>query len=142
MLEPLINAEVEVARKNLDVADKIKVLDDDTGVSEFLSITKDDLLANGKLVAIGARHFARQAQLTQELAQFSAAIQSDPEIVQHFPSKRLARMWEQVLGFEKFGLFEEYGRIPERLEAQRLSQVAQEQAQFEATNPANFGDEF
>jgi hypothetical protein len=131
MLEPLLNAEIEVARRNLNTSDVIKVVDTDTGVQEFLSITREDITANGKLVPVGARHYSRQAQLAQELAQFTQIGLQDQMVAMHFPSVRIAEMWEELLGFNKFGIFEPYARISEQLEAQRLTQIAQETAMNE-----------
>lgn len=128
LLEPLLNAEIEVGRRNLATTDIVKMVDNDTGVAEFLTITKDDITANGKLVAEGARHYARRAQLTQELTQFSQLALADPMVAQHFPSIRLGEMWEELLGFHKFKLFEPYARIQEQLEAQRLMNIANQQA--------------
>jgi len=54
----------------------------------------------------------------------------DPEVAQHFPAKRMAEMWAEILDFEQ--LYEPYGRIPERLEAQRLQMTAQEMLQEES----------
>lgn len=131
MLEKIVNAEIEVARRNLDTSDVIKIVDDDTGVIEFMTITKEDITANGKLVPIGARHFARQAQLAQEMMQLQQVMQMDPEMLNHFPSIRMAEMWEDLLGFEKFNLLEPNGRIFERMETQQLQQIAMQQAQEE-----------
>lgn len=137
LLEPILNAEIEVARRNLNTSDVIKVVDTDTGVQEFLSITREDITANGKLVPVGARHYSRQAQLAQELAQFSQMALADPMVAQHFPSVRIAEMWEELLGFNKFKIFSPYARIQEQLEAQRLAQVAQEQAMYEQAMAAD-----
>lgn len=131
-LEPIINGEVEVARRNLDTTDIVRVVDDDFGVAEFLQITKQDITANGTLVPIGARHFARQATLTQNLQQFMIALQQDPLLAQHFPAGRLARAWEDLLGFKRLELFEKFGRVDEELELQRLQQAAQDQLEVES----------
>ena len=130
-LELIVNAEVEVARRNIDGTDIVRVLDDDFGTAEFLKVTKQDLLANGTLIPIGARHFARQATLVQNLQQFMAALQQDPMLMQHFPAENLGRAWEDLLGFKKLELFQKFGRVEEELELQRLQSVAQEQLQVE-----------
>ena len=130
-LEPIVNAEVEVARRNINGTDIVRVIDDDFGVAEFLRITKQDLLANGTLVPIGARHFARQATLVQNLQQFQLALQADPLMMQHFPAENLARAWEDLLGFKRLELFEKFGRVEEELEMQRLMSAAQEQLAVE-----------
>lgn len=134
-LEKLVNAELEVSRRNLDATDIIKVIDDDLGVSEFMRVTKDDITANGTLVPIGARHFARQAQLASNLQQFAVALVQDPLMQQHFPSSRLGKTWEDLLGFKKLDLFEKFGRVEEELELERLRRVAQEQVEVESQVP-------
>jgi hypothetical protein len=131
-LEPIINAEVEVARRNLDTTDIVRVVDDDFGVAEFLRITKQDLLANGTLVPVGARHFARQATLVQNLQQFMQALQQDPMLAQHFPAENLARAWEDLLGFKRLELFEKFGRLEEETEFERLRRAAEEQVEVES----------
>jgi hypothetical protein len=131
-LEPIINAEIEVARRHLDTTDIVRVVDDDFGVAEFLRITKEDITANGTLVPIGARHFARQATLTQNLQQFMVALQQDPLLAQHFPAERLGRAWEDLLGFKRLELFDKFGRVEEELELERLRRAAQEQVEVES----------
>jgi hypothetical protein len=70
---------LEAARRNMDYADTIRVLDDDTG---FLlqEITKEDIKANGKIVPMGARHFAERAQRVQNLTQLYQIKASDPTV--------------------------------------------------------------
>lgn len=131
-LEKILEAEVEVARRNIDTIDVVEVLDDDIGVSEFVTIQKQDITANGRLNAVGARHFSRQNMLTKNLQQFSAQVAGDPLLQQHFPSERLAKVWEDMLGFKGLELFQAYGRVAEQAELERLSQVAQSQVQEEA----------
>lgn len=130
-LERIVNAEIEVARQNLDTADVIKVVDDDFAVTEFLEVTVDDLKSNGKLIPVGGRHFARQAQLAQNLIQFTSAMQQDQLLAQHFPSERLAKAWEDLLGFKRLELFERFGRVEEELEMARMQSAAQDQLQVE-----------
>jgi hypothetical protein len=130
-MEPLINGEVEVSRINLDGTDIVRILDDDYGVTEFLRITQADLMSNGTLIPMGARHFARQATLVQNLMQFSQAMMGDPMLMQHFPAENLARAWEDLLGFKRLELFRKYGRIEEEMELARLQSAAQNQLQTE-----------
>jgi len=127
MLERLLNAQIEVARRNLNTADVIKIVDKDTGVEDFMSITREDLVANGKLVPVGARHYARKAQLAQEMMTFQQSVMADPMLAQHFPSVKVAEMWEEILGFDRFGIFSPFARIAEQAEAQRMMQIAEQQ---------------
>lgn len=139
-LERILEAEIEVARRNLDTVDVIEVVEDELGISEFMTITKEDITANGRLKAIGARHYARNNQLSGNLAQFSQQLLQDPLMQQHFPSERLAKAWEDLLGFGSLDLMEPYGRVAENLELQRLSQVAEQMAQEEQMTPTDEGE--
>lgn len=127
MLEKIVNAEIEVARRNLNSSDIIKIVDNDTGVQEFMTVTKDDITANGKLVPIGARHYIQQSQLAQDMAQFQQMIAADPDMLLHFSSTKMAQLWEETLGLQKFQLFSPNIRIFERAEAMQLQQIAQQQ---------------
>jgi len=122
-LEQLVNAELELGVQNLHTSDVVSVIDDDFGVEEFIRITREDLVSNGKVIPVGAREFARKARLTQQLSAFYQTGMADPEVAQHFPAKKLAIMWAELLDFEE--LYEPYGRIPERLEAASLESSAQ-----------------
>jgi hypothetical protein len=130
-MEPIINAEVEEARRNINGTDIVRILDDDFGVAEFMRITQADLTSNGTLIPMGARHFARQATLVQNLMQFSQAMVQDPMMMQHFPAENLARAWEDLLGFKRLELYRKYGRTEEEVELARIQSVAQQQLQTE-----------
>lgn len=134
MLEPAINLFVEVARRNLDYADTIKVVDNDFGVAQFMSITKDDLTAKGKLKPIGARHFAARAQLIQNLTGiFNSPI--GQMIQPDLSRKALTQLIEEVLGLSKFKLFKENIAVSEQLETQKLMQQAQIDLQGDSQVP-------
>lgn len=129
-VEDIVNAELEEAKKNLVTSDVISILDPTFGVENFVKITKEDLISNGKVVPVGARESARKAKLAQQLQQFYASGLQDPEVLQHFPSKKIGSMWADLLDFDK--LYEPFGRIPERLEAQRLQMSAQDMLKEES----------
>ena len=125
-LAKIINASLEVAVRNLNTTDIIRIEDDDFGVEEFRQINRRDISAKGKLVPTGSRHFSRQAQLAQDLAQFMNITAADPEVQNHFPSAKIAQVLEELLGFDKFQMYEPYGRIAERTEQQRATSAADE----------------
>jgi len=129
-LEKIINAEVEVSHRSLNTEDMIKVVDV-SGVEDFLTITKSDLYANGKLVPIGARHFARQNQLASNLQMLNQAFATDPLMQQHFPSVRMAELWSELLEFSRRDLMQPYARVSEQAELARLSNAAETQVQTE-----------
>lgn len=124
-LEKVLNAELEVAVRNLNYADTIKTIDDDLGVEVFEQITAEDLTARGKIKARGASHFAKRAQMVQELQQFGNVLAADPELRVHFPAKPRAKAWAEALGFDDKGLFEEYGALNEQAELQQKQQAVQ-----------------
>ncbi len=135
-IEPLLNVMLESARRNMDSAEAIKYVDPDLGVTSFLEITKDDIMAKGRLVPIGARHFAAQAQLVQNLANLSATpLYQDPAVMVHFSGIKMARLLEENLGFERAQLVEPNIRIVEQADTQRLMQTAQDQTAAEAVTP-------
>ena len=123
-LEQIVNAELEIAIQNLHTSDVISVIDDDLGVEEFVRITREDLVSNGKIIPTGAREFARKQRISSQLATFYQTGLADPEVLQHFPSKKIATLWSQLLDFED--LYEPYGRIPERLESASLQNTAED----------------
>lgn len=136
-LEDVVNGELEVSVRNLDGVDVIQVVDDDFGAVEFRKITKSDITSSGRLVPIGARHFARNTQLVQNLQQLQQGPLADPEVAQHFSSIGLANMYQDLLDMETgVKIVEPFIRIEERLEGQRRAQVAEDQALQESlTDP-------
>ena len=106
-LEPLINDMLEMARRNLNEADSIRVLDDETQAVTFQTITKEDITARGKIRPIGARHFAQNANTLQNLSQFAASpLGANPALMAHFSGKRLAQAVETLLGVEKYKIMQ------------------------------------
>ena len=133
-LEPIINLYVENARRNLDVTDVLKVLDTDLGVVEFMSITRDDLTAKGKLRPVGARHYAARAQLMQNLT----GIFNSPmgQIIQpDLSRKALTSLLEETMGLSRFKLFKPNAAIAEQTETQRLVNEGTQTLQDEMDTP-------
>ena len=142
-VEEVANAELEVSVRNLNATDVIKITDDDLGAAAFKTISKEDITANGRLVPIGSRHFARSAQLTQTLLGLQQGPLQDPEVRQHFSSKKLAELYNELLELDggfKEGLVQPYVRISEQLEAQKRIQVAQDQAAIEGATQTGVED--
>jgi len=126
LLEPLLNSMLEVARRNVDGSDTIRVLEDAEGIEAFLTVTKEDISAAGKLRPIGARHFARQAQLVQNLIGLSQTPIWNM-IQPHMSRTATAKLAEQILGLEKFDLFGDNKGLLEDAESAQLAQELQNQ---------------
>lgn len=129
-VEPLLNQMLESARRNLNAIEVVKVLDEDFGVQEFLKITPEVIGAKGKLYPIGARHFAKQAQLIQNLFGFlQSPAYADPAVSTHISGKKIAELIEENLGLAQFDLVQDNIRVAEQQQTQSLvSQVAEENA--------------
>ena len=136
-VEPLLNQMLESARRNLNSIETVKVLNDDFGVAEFLKITPDDLNQQGKLYPIGARHYAKQAQLIQNLnGIINSAAYQDPAVATHISGRRIAELFEEHLGLSKYELVADNIRVTEQQETQSLSAQAQDSNVQEIANRA------
>ena len=123
--EGLLNAMLETAVRNMDRTDVVRILDEDLGVEDFMSITVDDITGNGKLRPVGARHFAAQAQMVQNITQLSGTPLF--QMVQpHMSTIQLAKMMEDLLGIERYDLFKPNQGITENADTQRVQNQAQE----------------
>lgn len=134
LLEPVLNNMLEVGKRNLDQTDVIRVLDDDLGVKQFMEITRDDITASGVLRPVGARHFAAQAQMIQNLT----GIANTPiwnQISPHVSSIKLAGMVEDLLNLDRFDLVRPNVAVFEQQETQRMAGQAQEDLMVEQTMP-------
>jgi hypothetical protein len=136
-MEPALNAMFEAARRNIGLAETIRVEDEDFNFDSFLTVTRDDIVAVGKLRPIGARRFARNANMLQNLTQLSAsALYQDPSVNVHFSGKRMADLIETLLGFEHYDLVEDNIRVMESIETQEMQSTGQ-QILMDKGTPAN-----
>lgn len=135
-IEPLLNSMLELARRNITSAESVQTIDSDIGVIKFLEVTKADLQARGKLVPMGARHFAAQAQLIQNITTLSQTpLFQSPSVSVHFSGLRLARLIEDNLGLSQYRIVEPNIGVIEMAETQKMTAAAQEQVQAEAMTP-------
>ena len=132
ILEPLLNGMLAEAVRNFQGVENIRYVDADFNTEGFVEITKDDLMAAGKLYPVGARHYAEQAKFVQELAQTMAAIQAIPTVAAHISGKAIARALEENLGWQNYRIVSDNAMIFEQQETQRVMQTAQEDLQVEA----------
>lgn len=125
LLEKVLNAMLETAVRNLDRGDVVRAIDNDIGAQVFMEITKEDITANGVLRPIGARHYAAQAQLLQNLT----GIFNSPlgqMIAPHVSTRKLATMVEDLIGVGRFEVIRPYVQIEEQQEMQEYMNSAQE----------------
>lgn len=129
-MEPLINTMLEQGRRNMSASDIVRTQDDEFGAVSFVTITKADITANGKIRPVGARHFARNANIVQNLSQLgNSHFGQDPSVNVHISGKKLAHLFEELLDLERYGLVQDNIRVYEQLETQQLVQSGQQQLQ-------------
>lgn len=126
-LEAILNSMLEVGRRNMDRYEVVRGVNEQTNTEYFLDISKQDIMAEGKLVPIGARHFAERAKRVQNLSQLMQVKQADPTVQPHISGKVLARILAQELGED--ALYGENIAIKEQRETQES--VADESVNFE-----------
>lgn len=133
-LEKILNAMLETAKRNMDRADVVKVIDNSLGVQLFQEVTKEDITASGLIRPVGARHFAAQSQLVQNLTQISATPVWQ-QITPHVSSIALAELVEDVMGLSRFKLFTPNIAVTEQADTQRQLNATGEQLQAEQSTP-------
>ena len=122
-LEPILNTMLEMARRNMNFLDTVRVLDDASGVVLFQEITKEDITAKGQIRPVGARHFAERARRIQNLTQLFQIKAGDPTVAPHLSGKEIARILAEELG--EATLFGENVSVEEQLETQQAMQDAE-----------------
>ena len=136
ILEPLLNAMLELARRNMSTA-SIRVIDDEYKTELFQQLSPDDITGNGRIRPIAARHFAEKAERVQNLNNFfNSAVGQDPDVKQHFSGMKVAKVFEDLLEIQDYELVQPFVRIAEQADAQRLIQAHQQQVAMENQTPA------
>lgn len=131
MMERILNAELEISRINLDVEDMVSCIGEE-GVTNFLTISRDDLMSNGKLVPMGSRYFERRQQVVHNFQLLQQALSSDPMALQHFSSIKMAKIYEEIMEMDSQGVVQPYVRVGEQAELMKLQNAAQAQVMAES----------
>ena len=109
---------LELSRRNMEISDVVRVVDDEFGAALFETITPEDLAARGKIRPIGARHFAQRANQFQNMLNLlNSAV--------HISGIKTAQVIEELLNIEKFNLVQPNIRVAEQLETQRMMNAGQ-----------------
>jgi hypothetical protein len=133
ILEPLLNGMLGEAVRNFEGVERIRSVDEDYGTESFVDVTKDDLMAAGKIYPLGARHYGEQARFIQELSQTMAAVQAMPTVAAHISGKAIAKALEENLGWQNYRIVQDNAMIFEQAETQRLMNQVAEDIQTEST---------
>lgn len=140
ILEPMLNAMLELARRNMTSSITIPVTDEEFDVQTFQELSVEDITGSGQIVVRGARHFAEQAEMIQNLQ----GLFNSPGwqfVSQHFSSVQMAKMYEEVFDLDDYGLVTPYVNIAEQADAQRQVQALQEQLHQEMGTASGMGQD-
>lgn len=140
-LDMLLNACLELAKRNMVGTTNIRVFNDEFQTTTFQSLTVDDITGIGRIKAIGARHFAEQAELVQNLTALTGS-GLWPTVQPHFSGIILAKVLENAFDLKDFGVVTPYIQLAEQADAQRFVQAMQEQLQQEAGTATGMGEDY
>lgn len=126
MVEPLLNAMLELAQRNLSGAITIKVFDDEFKAASFQTLTVEDITGVGRIKPIAARHFAEQAELIQNLTALTGS-GLWPAVQPHFSGVALAKMLENVFDLSDYHIVQPFIALAEQADAQAQAQALEEQ---------------
>lgn len=141
IVERLLNAMLELARRNLSGSTTIKVFDDETKATTFKTLTVEDINGIGRIKPIAARHFAEQAELVQNLTSLASS-NLLPLVQPHMSTVNLAKMFEKSFNVEQEKIFLPYVFYAEQAEGQRISQALQEQVLQSTQTASGMGEDY
>jgi len=141
MVEPLLNAMLELAKRNMAGATTIRVFDDEFKMSTFQTLTPQDITGAGRIKPVAARHFAEEAQLVQNLNGLTSS-NMWPFIQQHWSSIKLAKIYEDIFDLKDYEVVLPYVNIAEQADGQRQVQALQEQLHQEMGTATGMGEDF
>ena len=141
IVEPLLNAMLELARRNLSGVNAIRVFDDEFKVATFMTLTVQDITGIGRIKPIAARHFAEQAELIQNLTSLTSS-GLWPFVQTHFSGIGLAKIIEDVFNLKDCQIVTPYIFLAEQAEGQRQVQALQEQLHQEMGTATGMGEDY
>ena len=141
IVEPLLNAMLELARRNMAGATTIKVFDDDLKVATFQTLTIEDITGVGRIKPIAARHFAEQAELVQNLTTLTGS-NLWATVQPHFSSVKLAKILEDIFDLKDLEVVTPYIALAEQADAQSQAQVLAEKLHQQMGTATGMGEDF
>lgn len=139
--EPLMNAELELGRRNMAGVTVIKVMNNEFDEATFQSLTAQDITGVGRIRPIGSRHFAEQAELIQNLTNLTSS-NLWATIQPHFSGLKLAYLVEDVFNLKDLQLVQKDVAITEQAEASKLANALQEQVANDAITATGMGTDY
>lgn len=141
IVEPLLNAMLELARRNMVGVNTIKVFDDEFKLATFQDLSVEDITGIGRIKPVAARHFAEQAELVQNLTNLASS-NLWPVVQPHFSGIKLAKIFERMFNLEDYEVVTPYVALAEQADAQRQANALNERVQMEAGTATGMGEDF
>ena len=105
LVEKQLNKMLEAAQRNMKVEDVVRIYDDDIGADVFVKLTVNDIIANGILRPVGARHFAKQAKDLRNLAEVFNNPTIGEMLKPHTSAVELSKFINDTLGLNGYKIF-------------------------------------
>lgn len=141
ILEPVLNAMLELARRNMASSTTITVFDNEFNAASFQTLTTEDITGAGRIRPVAARHFAEQAEAIQNLTNLTNS--GLWQVVQpHFSSVKLAKYVEDAFNLKDFEMVTPYVALSEQAEAQKLMQAHEEQTMMQTETASGIGEDY
>lgn len=141
MIEPLLNAMLELARRNLTEAIVIKVFDDELKTASFQTLSVEDITGVGRIKPIAARHFAEQAELIQNLTALTGS-NLWPQVQPHFSGIKLAKLLESTFDLSDYEIVMPFISLAEQAEGQAQIQLLQQQLMQQMGTATGMGEDY
>jgi len=141
IVEPTLNAMLELARRNLTGTTVIKVFNDEFKTASFQSLTVEDITGIGRIRPVAARHFAEQAEMIQNLTNLTNS-GLWPTVQPHFSGVKLAKILENTFDLEDYEVVLPFVGLTEQAEGQKMVQALEEQLHQSTMTATGQGNDF
>lgn len=141
IVEPLLNAMLEMAVRNMSASTTIPIFDDDFKITTFQTLGPQDITGVGRIKPVAARHFSEQAELVQNLGGLASS-GLWPVVQPHFSGIKLAKIYEEIFNLKDYEVVLPFIALAEQAEGQRQVQALQEQLHQEIGTATGMGTDF
>jgi hypothetical protein len=141
MVEPIMNAMLEMARRNMVGTTTIKVFDDQFKIATFQDLSVEDITGVGRIKPVAARHFAEKAELVQNLTQLTQSPMWQT-VQPHFSGVKLAKMFEDAFDLSDYEVMVPFVALAEQAEGQQQVQALQEMLHKQMGTATGQGEDY
>jgi len=140
-VEKLLNAMLELARRNLTGSTVIKVFDDEFKVASFQSLSVQDITGVGRIKPVAARHFAEQSELVQNLTALTGS-NLWATVQPHFSGIKLAKIVEDIFDLKDYEVVVPYVALAEQADGQKQAHALEQQVMMDLNTASGIGGDY